>query len=181
MKKALFLLLLLASCGYHFEDETVATRYSTVSVPFVEGDWDGNLTAAIVEQIGRTGCYTYQHGEGALILKVVLIGFDDKNIGFRYDRNSKGHLRHTIIPTETRLTAEVEVTLIEAASQTPVLGPVCLTASVEFDHDYESPLSSINIFSLGQLNDYDAAYDAVHRPLNRILAQKIVDFICDSW
>jgi hypothetical protein len=177
----LLLLFLCTACGYHFEDETFAPRYSTISVPFVQGDWDGNLTAAIVEQIGRTGCYRYQSSGGALTLQVQILDFDDRNIGFRYDRDRKGHLRHTIIPTETRLTASVEVSLIDAASQTTLLGPVCLTAWVDFDHDYESPLNSVNIFSLGQLNDYDAAYDAVYRPLNRALSQKIVDFICDSW
>lgn len=174
-------LLLLSACGYRFADDTFATRYSTISVPYVAGDWDGGLTSAIVEQIGRTGCYTYQRDGGALLLKVVLGKFDEKNIGFRYDRNRRGELRDAIIPTETRLTAHVEVTLIEAASGTQLLGPVCLSASVDFDHDYESPLNSVNIFSLGQLNDYDDAHDAVYRPLNRVLAQKIVDFICDSW
>jgi hypothetical protein len=179
--KALLLLLLLSACGYRFEDESIATKYSTISVPYVVGDWDGGLTAAIVEQIGRTGCYTYQRDGGALVLKVVLGDFEENNIGFRYDRNRKGKLRNSIIPTETRMTATAEVTLIEAASGKAILGPVCLKATVDFDHDYESPLNSVNIFSLGQLSDYDDALDAVYHPLNQLLAQKIVDFICDSW
>ncbi|MCE5316947.1 MAG: hypothetical protein LLG04_06240 [Parachlamydia sp.] len=176
-----FFLLILVGCGYHFEEESSIPRHTTISVPYVEGDWDGGLTAAIVEQIGRTGCYTYQRDGGALTLKVQLGNFIEDNIGFRYDRDKHGDLRHSIIPTETRLKAKVVVTLIETASGRALLGPACLTAWIEFDHDYESPLNSVNIFSLGQLSDYDDAFDAAYRPLNRELAQKVVDFICDSW
>lgn len=180
---ALALAFLLTACGYRFEEESdpLIPRHTTLTVPYVVGDWDGSLTAAIVEQIGRTGCYSYCRSGGALTLQVELGDFVDDHIGFRYDRDKHGHLRNSIIPTETRFTAKAQVTLIDTASGKALLGPVCLTASVHFDHDYESPLNSVNIFSLGQLSDYDDAYDAAYRPLNRALAQKIVDFICDSW
>lgn len=178
---SLAILLFLTACGYRFEEDSIAPRQTTITVPYVVGDWDGSLTAAIVEQIGRTGCYTYQRNGGALTLQVELGDFVDENIGFRYDRDKHGDLRHSIIPTETRLTAKVQVTLVDTASGKPILGPACLTASTHFDHDYESPLNSVNIFSLGQLSDYDDAYDAACRPFYRQIAQKIVDFICDSW
>lgn len=183
LQPALFTLIFLvaAACGYRFEEESAIPRHATISVPYVEGDWDGSLTAAIVEQIGRTGCYTYQREGGTLTLKVELGDSTEENIGFRYDRDKHGRLRHSIVPVETRLKARVFVTLIETASGRALLGPACLTDCIEFDHVFESPLKSVNIFSLGQLSDYDDAYDAAHRPLNRALAQKIVDFICHSW
>ena len=114
-------------------------------------------------------------------MKVELIDFDDENIGFRYDRKKDGRRRKAIIPTETRLIATAQVTLIQAYSGEALIGPVRLAASVDFDHDYCSDRGEINIFSLGQLNDYDTAYEAAFRPLNRVLAQKIVDLINDSW
>lgn len=177
----ILVLFVLCACGYRFEEESAIPRHTTISVPYVEGDWDGGLTAAIVEQIGRTGCYTYQRDGGTLTLKVELGDFTEDNIGFRYDRDKHGHLRHSIIPVETRLKAKVVVTLIETTSGKALLGPACLTGCIEFDHVFESPLKSVNIFSLGQLSDYDDAFDAAYRPLNRELAQKVVDFICDSW
>ena len=177
----LFLMVGLTGCGYRFGDGGIASLYRTISVPFVEGDWDGDLTAAIVGQIARSGSYQYLKEGGAVTLLIELDDLKDKNIGFRYYRNKEGMLKKDIIPTETRVTATAKVTLLEAASGTLLLGPTFISASVDFDHDFYSSRDAVNIFSLGQLNDYDSAYDAVHRPLNRALAQKIGDFVNDSW
>lgn len=177
----LALLFLLSSCGYQFGEGGIASQYKTLSVPLVLGDEDGDLTSALVEQVVRSGAYAYSRDEGALILKVELIDFRDENIGFRYDRKKDGKRRKAIIPTETRLAVTAEVTLIESCSGRPILGPARILANIDFDHDYYSSRGEINVFSLGQLGDYDSAYDAVYKPLNRVLAQKIVDFINDSW
>lgn len=175
------LFILFSGCGYRFGEGELATQYKTLSVPLVLGDEDGDLTAALVEQIARSGTYQYSRDEGVLILKVELIDFRDENIGFRYDRKKDGKRRKEIIPTETRLSVTAEVTLIEACSARPLLGPARILASIDFDHDYYSSRGEINVFSLGQLGDYDTAHDAAYQPLNRVLAQKIVDFINDSW
>lgn len=174
-------LLAATGCGYSFGEGGAACSYRTISVPFIQGDWNGELTAAVIHEIAQTGCFEYKKDGGALELKIRIIDFRDVNIGFRYDRKRTGELRKSIIPTESRLGVTVEVALINTATCETVLGPVKINSNVDFDHDYYKSLHAINIFSLGQLSDYDAAYDAAYRPLNRNLAKKISDFICDSW
>lgn len=178
----LLLCISLSGCGYRFGEcsGTLPCRYSTISVPYVEGDQNGSLTAAIVKEIARSGAFTYQCN-GALILKVVVLDVYEDNIGFRYDRRKRGTLTKDTIPTETRLTIVVDVSVVEAASCCTILGPVHLAASIDYDHDYYSSRDGINIFSLGQLSDLDEAYDAAQTPLNRVIAQKIVDYISQSW
>lgn len=178
---AISVLLFLAGCGYQMGQEGVALSYRTLSVPSITGDGDGGLTSAIVKEVSRSGCFEYRQNGSAAILQVVLLDLKDNNIGFRYDRHKSGEIRHTIIPTETRLTGIVEVTLVDGCTGAAILGPVKITASVDFDHDYYTSRNGVNIFSLGQLNDYDEAYDAALHPLNVVLAQKIVDYICNSW
>lgn len=181
MKIFFLLFLLLTSCGYRFGTGPLPKQYTTISVPFAEGDFDGNFTAEIIQELASCGAFKYQNTGGDLILKVVILDFDDENIGFRYHRSKKGKLTHSIVPAETRLCALTEVTVIDASSGVCVLGPYRLSASVDFDHEYYSSRHGINIFSLGQLSDYDAAYDAAKKPLYTVLAQKIVDFVVNSW
>jgi hypothetical protein len=178
---AIALLLVLSSCGYQFGEGGFASQYQTISVPFIKGDWNGDMTSTLIEQIAQSGSYTYCRDGGALTLQVCLMEFTDENVGFRYDRNKQGELRKSIIPVETRIETKAEVKLIEAASGRVLLGPVIITAGVEFDHEYYSSWNGINSFSLGQLSDYDAAYDAMYHPLNVALSRKIVDFVVDSW
>lgn len=174
-------LLVLGGCGYHCGQGGFADKYHTISIPYVEGDRDGSLTASIIRQVSESGDYEYKNCGGAILLKVKVIDVSDENIGFRYDYNSKGKRITNIIPTETRITAVAEVTVFEAASCTPLLGPVLISACVDFDHDYYNSRDEVNVFSLGQLTDYDEAYDAVKTPLEEVLAKKIVDYVNDSW
>lgn len=174
--------LLPGCCGYQFgQGGSLPNRYSTISVPYIEGDIDGSLTAAVISDIARSGVFEFRKSDGALVLKIKITDLRDDNIGFRYDRKKKGELTHSIIPTETRLTAYAEVVGEDAATGCVVLGPVRVMAFVDFDHDYYSNRDGVNIFSLGQLNDVDAAYDAAQAPLNQALARKIVDYVCDNW
>lgn len=173
---------LLSACGYHLgPGGSLPNQYPSISVPYVEGDQEGALTAAIIKEIVRTGDFDYRYHGGGLILKVKQVEIDEDNIGFRYDRKKRGELTSDVIPTETRVTMVVELSVVEAASCRTVLGPVLLSASVDYDHDYYSSRDGVNIFSLGQLTDLDAAYDAVQTPLNRAMAEKIVDYITQSW
>lgn len=173
---------LLTSCGYRMgPGGALPTQYPSISVPFVEGDQDGALTAAIIKEIVRAGDFTYQYHGGSLTLKAKLIEIDEDNIGFRYDRKKRGKLTKDVIPTEERVTMVVELSVAEAASCRTILGPVLLSASVDYDHDYYSSRDGVNIFSLGQLTDLDAAYDAVQAPLNRAMAEKIADYLTQSW
>lgn len=174
---------LLTGCGYRSGPGGLLEQYQTISVPYVEEDRDGLLTAAIVKQIAASGSFEYCRDGGDLILQVMIIDFNEENIGFRYDRNKKGQISkyRDIIPTETRLSALAEVSVIEGCSGRVLLGPARLSADVDFDHDYYSTRNGVNIFSLGQLNDVEDALDAAHKPLNEVLAKKIVDFVVDSW
>lgn len=180
-----FVCLLLMStflgCGYHFGTSGHSEVYHTISIPFIEGDEDGTFTSTLIEQLVQSGHYTYVSEGGALTLKVKLIDFNDENIGFRYDRKKDGRRRKAIIPTEARLTSSAEVTLVESCSGTPLIGPVIINASIDFDHNYYLGRGEVNVFSLGQLNDYDIAYEDAYKPLGRALAQKVVDLVNDSW
>ena len=173
---------LFSGCGYRFgQGDGLASRFSTISVPYALGDQDGALTSAIIKEIVRSGLFEYRDQNSGLVLNVKQIDLNEDNIGFRYDRKKRGTLTKDIIPTETRIITIVEVSVIEAASCQILLGPVRLSASVDYDHDYYSSRDGVNVFSLGQLSDLEAAYDAVQEPLNQAIAEKIVDYIRQSW
>lgn len=182
--KGLFLILIsasLTSCNYQFGRGEISQKYATISVPYVKGDQKGKLTADIIKSLGTSSAFRYVSHGGELVLKVELIEFCEENLEFRYDRKKTGKLKNSIIPTETRVTAIVEVLLIENGTNQIIRGPIRMTASAEFDHTYYATRNEINIFSLGQLNDFDAARDAVMHPLNRNLAEKIVDYVINGW
>lgn len=178
---SLFCALFLTGCGYQFGQGGIAEQYNSISVPIVQGDRDGVITASIIRKLTESGAYNYRNCDGALILYVKVVDVRDQNIGFRYDREKGGKLDNTIIPTETRLISVAEVWAVDRCSQCTVLGPVLIRACVDFDHDYYNSRDGINVFSLGQLSDYDEAYDAAQRPLSEALATKIVDYVNESW
>jgi hypothetical protein len=171
----------LSSCGYYHEMDQEFLRYHTYSIDPIAEDWNGDLTAALVEAMAATSQIAYRPCGGEMILQIHVEDPDEKNIGFRYDHHRDGKIRKSIIPTETRLTICAEVTVTEAATNTALMGPVRLTTSVDFDHDYYTTYRGVNIFSLGQLNDYDEAYDAAYSPLIKALANRIVDYIAEAW
>lgn len=171
----------MTSCQYKFGYGEMSSRYPTLSIPYVDGDRDGDLTAELITKATRSGAFRYVSCGGEYILNVKLLELRDENIGFRYDRKKRGDLRKTIIPTETRLIAIAEAALIEAGTNQVIQGPVRITASVDFDHTDYRNWKAVNSFSLGQLNDIDAAYDAAVHPLNRQLAEKIIDYVMVSW
>lgn len=178
----------LTSCGYHLGQGELTERYRTISVPYVDGDEYGYMTAALVKEISRSGGFIYQNSGADLTLCVVVTDYSFDNIGYRYDRKKNGKIQRDIIPVETRATILAEFSLIEAASGCVVLGPVEMKSSLDFDHDHynagqiaPSDGQAINIFSLGQLTDYDTAVDSVYKPLYLNLAAKIVDYINNAW
>lgn len=172
----------LSSCGYTFSGGRIVFADKSISIPYVEGDRFGSLTSALVKQLtGRAGL-RYAPSGGDLLLKVSIIDKDDENIGFRYDHESCGKLTKYVVPVESRTTVKVEVTLLDPCSSAPpLLGPVQLSAKLDFDHEYYSSTGGANIFSLGQLTDIDGARDAVLIPLYEQLAEHIVDYILESW
>jgi hypothetical protein len=168
---------LWVSCGYRTGSSDVLKSYHTIAIPFVKNDQDGRMTSALVQVISAESGLQYVKSGGDLVLLVDLLEFENENIGYRYDRKNDDKLTHSIIPTETRLMIVSQVTLFDSTMAKALAGPAKITATVDFDHDYERTRNGVNVFSLGQLTDYDEAYDAAYQPLYRILSQKIADFI----
>jgi hypothetical protein len=170
--------MMLVACGYR----TVlpldgCSQANTIAIPFVEGDRKGILTQTLIYTLGLRTPLVYKDGNAAYLLQVKLLKIDEENIGFRYDRNRKGKLRHTVIPTEMRLTAIAEITLSSTETGELVIPLTIVKASLDFDHDYYFDRDAVNVFSLGQLADVDAAREAALPPLYRNLARKIVDTV----
>ena len=179
MLKILTLLLLLTSCGYKLDP--LFEEVPTITVPYVVGDIEGELTAAIVKEISSTGRYAYRSSGGDFILLVRIIDEYTENIGFRYDRHRTGKLKKEIIPVEGRSIILAEVELVSSACSETVKGPIRLQASVDYDHDYYTIRNKDNVFSLGQVSDVDAAEEAAETPLYQKLAEKIADYLIYSW
>ncbi|CCB87180.1 putative uncharacterized protein [Parachlamydia acanthamoebae UV-7] len=175
-----FLLILMTGCGYRIAAGPCSSM-KTISVPYVQGDKDGALTSAIVRELCNSDCYLYVTNQGDLSLIVKIVDLRDENIGFRYYRKQRGKLTNSVIPTETRLWAKVEIALLDNDTGNYILGPALIETNADFDHDYYLNLHGINIFSLGQLSDVDSARDAVWEPLNKAISQKIVDYVSNSW
>lgn len=177
-------LVLLSSCGYHFygsEDR------KTVSIPYVVGDVEGQLTNEIIHQLSSSGAYEYVRSGGNLTLKVAVVAETMDKIGYRYDRKEfSGKIEKNLMQTENRRNMTAEVTLVDDTTGEIIFGPHNFSSFAEFDYvDVNSlrDLSFINEhghrvpvldFSLGQLDSIEGAQDTAITPLYRQLAQKIV-------
>lgn len=170
-------IFICAGCGYRFVQDGPPGYQRTISVPYVIGDLDGELTSSIIKEISVSGFFRYKNESGNMILLVEIVDSRDDNIGFRYDRKKDNDLKNSIIPDETRMIVSVDVSVVDSASGEVLFAPVRLTADIEFDHYFYSSHEGVNVFSLGQYTDIDAAQDAAQRPLNRRLARKIVDYL----
>lgn len=187
------LFLALSGCGYRFSED--AERHNTISVPFIKGDANGQLTSELIHALSASGHYEFRKSNSNLELLVTLVSEGDERIGYRYDRNpTTEKLRKNIVGVENRETISVEAKLIDVYTQQVILGPEIITASADYDYvDYNSirdltfiqpsgkPTTIIN-FSLGQLDSIEGAHDDARTPIFRKLAQKIVDgLIISSW
>lgn len=175
------ILLLFSGCGYHLNRGNLSENYQTIFIPYAEGDQKGELTQAVIKKISTSGALAYVTCGGDLKLEMKLVDLDDENIGFRYDRKKSGRLTHSLIPAETRLKGGVELSVIETSTGKIVRGPTLIHASVDYDHTFYTSRKKENIFSLGQLDDIDAATEAGMIPFNQKLAEKIVDYLINSW
>lgn len=172
--------LLLTACGYHVGDGTVASRYRTISIPFVEGDIHGVMTDDLVRSISTRGCLSFVTCGGELALQVCLLPPVSDNIGFRYAEEN-GSLTKITTAVETRLTLTARVSLVDVRMGCTVIGPLEITAYQTFDFDTDFSTNNDHRFALGQLEMYNQAEDIAFRPLYAKLAQKIVDAVCFGW
>ncbi len=87
----------------------------------------------------------------------------------------------------------MEVKVADRALKDPVFGPVRLNAFVDYDYVDGDSLQDLQFrdqsgerkivlpFSLGQLEPQEAAHEASALPLDRKIAQKIVDVLEAQW
>ncbi len=63
-------LILLTSCQYQFGRGELTQQYSTISVPYVDGDLKGELTTHVIRKLSSSGVFRYVDCNGELILKI---------------------------------------------------------------------------------------------------------------
>lgn len=177
----LFVCFLTSSCGYHFGRGEIVQRYSTICIPYVEGDDEGIFTTLLIRAVNTQGCLAYRSYGADLLLKVCLLAPVDTNIGFIYAPRKNGKVSRIVSSNEARLMIVAKVSLIDRRSGQCILGPIDIESSI--DYDFEPDLTHINYhaFSLGQLEMHNLAQDAAFPPLYFHLAEKIVDFVNNSW
>ncbi len=184
---SLLTLGLVTSCGYHTYQPGDKT---TVSIPYVEGDEQGELTSELIHQLDESRLYTFVREGGDLILKVSVVGDENEIIGFKFNRHTNsGEIERNLMPTENRRNLAAEVTLVTATDEV-VLGPIKVTASADYDYidvntvrelafineDSQKREKTIN-FSLGQLDSIEGAQDNVLKPVYHRLAKKIMSAV----
>jgi len=178
-----FLALFLTGCGYR---TATSDDKTTISIPYVEGDNQGQLTAEIIRQLTNSDIYDFVKDDGDLVLKVSLVGDRNDPVGFKYDRTEKkGKIEHNLMATENRRMLTAQVILSRAGTEEIVLGPLNITATGDYDYIDVNTLKELAFtnpqgkrektidFSLGQLDSIEGAQDAVLTPVYRQLAQKI--------
>lgn len=171
-----FILLVLTSCGYQFDNISHDSR-KTICVPYALGDHQGDLTTQVIHLLASSGKFLPVSSGGRYQLNIYLLNSRNENVGFRYDVNQDGALTNTLVPQETRTSLLVEIDLYDRFYDCTVIGPAKVSASTVYDHEWYSSPNAINVFSLGQVNDYSDARDGALFPLNQKLAQKIVDLV----
>lgn len=189
----LIYLFLLSSCGYHFQNQLGDGNRVTLSVPYIEGDLEGQLTNALVLALSSSGNFKYVHNKGQFILKGAIRGQTNEKIGYRYDRKpTTGKLRKNLLGTENRKTCRVEFVIINSSTGEEVMGPFSVTSYADYDYVDPSSIKDLTFvkpsgkreqvinFSLGQLDSIEGAQDDAASPLYRKLAQKIVDVILNQ-
>lgn len=177
-------LLSLSSCGYSTYQPDDKT---TISIPYIQGDREGQLTAELTRQLTASGLYEIVSSQGDLVLHVSLIGDQNDIVGFRYDRSEEsGKLEKNLMATENRRLLSATVTVSQLGKDAPLTGPFTITGSGEYDYIDVSTLRELAFvsssgklekaidFSLGQLDSVEGAQDAVLTPAYSQLAKKIV-------
>jgi len=170
------------SCGYH----TAASDKTTISIPYVEGDAQGQFTAELIRQLTNSDIYDFVKKDGDLDLKVAIVGDKSDVIGFQYDLSHKeGKIERNLMPQENRRSLTAEVTLTDTTTDKVVMGPIKISASTDFDYIDVNSLKEVSFinehgkrektisFSLGQLDSIEGAQDAALTPIYCQLAQKI--------
>ncbi len=189
---SLLALLSLASCGYRWEPDYPHAKRPSVTVPFVEGDEDGTLTAEVIRTLASSGLVDVISFGGDYDLRVSIAGSSADNIGFREDpQKIDGKVRKSLLACEGRRTMTIQASLFQGDEI--AYGPYEITTEAEYDYVDGDSIQDLTFtnpsgqfvtvlpFSLGQLESVESAQEAAGRPLYSRLAQKIVDAISAEW
>ena len=185
-------LSLFPACSYRWQPEYPYGIRPTVSVPFVVGDEDGMLTAAIIRALSSSGLVDVRSSGGDYQLQVTITSGTSENIGYRIDpQKVDGKVRKNLLACEGRRTMSIQASLCQGEEL--IYGPYPITCDAEYDYvdgDSIQDLTFVNPagkvvtvlpFSLGQLESVESAQEASSKPLYNRLAQKIVDAISLEW
>lgn len=176
----LFFLLLLSSCGYHWG---TSNEERCIAVPYIQGDDDGSLTAAVVNRVNQSSGLVYSSRSRDLELRVCLNPPAAENVGFWRAPQKKQLNAFTkiVVPMEGKLTLTAKVEVYDCQSNCRVYGPCKVSAYL--DYDFNSDLTSYNdhAFSMGQLEMNNIAKIYAMRSAYNLLAEKIVDTVSHAW
>ncbi|MEZ5315432.1 MAG: LPS assembly lipoprotein LptE [Chlamydiales bacterium] len=178
-----YLVFILSACGYRFSQKDLIGSYTSVCIPYVEGDNKGLLTNALIHAMTVSGALVYRAHGGDLLLKVVTASPLDTNIGFAYAPSNKEDDKFSdfIVSDEARLTMKATFSLIDHQTGDCIFGPYEAIASLTYDFDPDLTNINFHAFSLGQLEMHNLALDAATNRLYQILAQKIISIINHCW
>lgn len=176
-----FVLCLSSCAGYRFGHGDLVAPYRTICIPYVEGDNRGQLTTSLIRTFATHGNLKPSTAGAELALEVCLMEPEDENIGFGIAPPQDGDDTKILVSNEARLTVTALVTLIDRASGCRLLGPMEVSAWLDFD--FEPDLGNVNehAFSLGQLEMHPLARDGALPALYDRLAQRIADSVLHSW
>lgn len=185
---------LLTACAYRWQPEFPEVARPTVTVPYVEGDEEGLLTAEIIEALSSSGIVDVLHERGDYRLQIAIVASSNETVGYRRDpQKVDGKVKKNLLACEGRRGIFVEATLYKSSTDEIAFGPYRIATDSDYDYvDGDSvqdltfvgskgALITVLPFSLGQLESVESAQEAALKPLYRRLAQKIVDAIASAW
>lgn len=192
-RKPLFLLLsllLLSSCGYRYNESPLLSRYSSLSIPYVKGDREGELTNALIKEIALSTPLLYLSQGGELILEGEIVADHRETIGYRYDRKAvSGKRVRRLVADERRREVVFRFSLRDRSSQEIIYGPVEVSAQTDYDFLNTDSLQEVSFmngeggrentlfFSLGQLDSSEGASDGAKKPLYERVARRVAEGI----
>lgn len=177
----------LISCGYRFTDSSSLKKKSTISVPYIKGDLEGKLTAAVIKAINASSKWTYTQGLSDLVLEGEIIEQEDQHVGYQYDTvESTGALINRLVPNEGRRAIVVRLQLFNSEKKECLYGPYEVKAHGDYDFvnfdtykdlafvNQQGQAQSVLTFSLGQLVAWEGAREAALSSAYQMLAEQIV-------
>lgn len=182
--------LSLGGCGYQWSSYEGS---KTISIPYVVGDKDGALTAAIIHRF-CSASNVQVASNGRYRLDATIVEESAEPLGFRRDpQKVRGKIRKNLVQNEGRKTIFLDVSLFDRQTDSIVFEPVRVSVCENYDYidgdsiqdlRFQDALGQNHVvlpFSLGQLEPEEAAQEASQRPLYQKVSQKIVDIVTSQW